>query len=236
MPELVERSPVPIDRRMKRRLRGHLHVIQTWRVERLATTDANIGTAVADHPVGFGNHQHRIGQGRDGGQLLGQTLALVDIEHGEALQKRNGSRLAVLAASLLGLTLGGKAIGITDHRAGLAAPDMPTCGFCLPVGQPPPNTKPALDDCAPEDQHIDPGIGPPGHCIVRHGTGTPRCIPRLHPWQPSLFQLTDDPRRDLAIKALAFHNTHDLFSCLQTAMDRRRGGGGRQEGPQSPAG
>jgi len=141
MPELVKCRPVPIDRGMKRRLRGHLYVIQTWRVERLATTDANISAAVADHPIGLLNRQHRIGQYRDGGQLVRQALTLVNIEHSEALEERNRPRLAIVAAGLLGLTLGRKPISVANHRPLLAAPNMPARRFGLPVGHPAGNAR-----------------------------------------------------------------------------------------------
>ncbi len=59
-----------------------------------------------------------------------------------------------------------------------------------------------LDDGAPEDQHIDPGILPAGGGVLRHGERRLRRgrAPGLDPGQPPSLQLGDDLAGDLVIE------------------------------------
>ena len=53
--------------------------------------------------------------------------------------------------------------------------------------------------------------------------------------EPSLLQLCDDPGRNLTIEALTLRRFHAPSLLPSTAIDRRQGGGGRQERTKSPA-
>ncbi|NJB99530.1 hypothetical protein GGR89_003874 [Sphingomonas trueperi] len=179
-------------------------------------------------------------------QPLGQAFALVDIEHGEPLQKDQLPRLAILVTGPLGLVLRGKAIRIADRRSPLAAPHASPRRLRLSKGQPPLRDMPPLDHRRPEDQHIDPRIAPPGRGIGRHRTATRRSIPRLHPGQPPLLQLGNHPSSHLGIEArpVLVSNTHDPCSFQNTATGAGRAGGaaganrqscrGRQAAPAGP--
>ena len=71
-----------------------------------------------------GLDQARLRRRRGNGEIFGQTLALGEVEDGEALQERDRLRfLAGLACPLL-LVVGNEAVGVDDGRAVLALADI----------------------------------------------------------------------------------------------------------------
>src|SRR3546814_8008064 len=58
-----------------------------------------------------------------------------------------------------------------------------------------------LEQCAPQDQHIHPGISAPGHGVARQAGGcSPDTAPRLDPRDAAPFKLGNDPVRHLVIE------------------------------------
>jgi hypothetical protein len=85
----------------------------------------------------------------------------------------------------------------------LAFPDRAACAERLPEGQPALRGIAMLDHRTPQDQYIDPAIGPPGQRVARQACR--RAIapaPRLHPWQPARFQFGDDALGHLDIEVV----------------------------------
>lgn len=71
----------------------------------------------------------------------------------------------------------------------------------------------------PQDEHVDPGIAPPGHAVGWHGAGTGRAVPRLHPGQPPFLQFGNHAGSHLGIEGLTFVDGpgHDPHSFQTTA-------------------
>src|SRR3546814_3275579 len=68
-------------------------------------------------------------------------------------------------------------------------------------GKPALRGKAMLEQCAPQDQHIHPGISAPGHGVARQAGGcSPDTAPRLDPRDAAPFQLGNDPVRHLVIE------------------------------------
>lgn len=117
---------------MEGRLRRHRNVVVHWRIVGLATSDPDVCTARLDDPVGLLSSNDRVQQHRATCQRVRQSLALIPVEDGKALEERNCPRLAILALRLVGLVPRCEAIGIADDRA-LLAVMMPL----LPIEAPP---------------------------------------------------------------------------------------------------
>ena len=135
--------------------------------------------------------------------VLGQVLALRRVEDREALQERNrGGFLAGLARAPL-LVVRHETVGINDGRAVLALAHIAAERERLAEGQPALAGIAMLDDSAPEDQHIDPGILPAGGGVPWHGERRLRRgrAPGLDPGQPPSLQLADDLGGDLVVQA-----------------------------------
>jgi hypothetical protein len=108
--------------------------------------------------------RHRRRGGRD---IVGQVLALICVEDGEALQERD--RLGVLAglARTALLILRHEAIGIYDSGAAFALADISAHRQRLAEGQPTLAGEAAFDHGAPEEQNVDTRILTIGGGIFR---------------------------------------------------------------------
>ena len=243
MAKLVKCRAIPVDGLMEERLRRHRDIVTGRRIKGLAATDAEVRPAVSDQAVGLGDRHQRPGQLRHMGQLVRQPFTLIDIEDGEALEKRNRPCLAILLAGSLYLGLGDEPIRIADDAPLLALADMAASRLGLPIGQPALPGKAALNDRCPQDQDIDARVAPPGDGILRHGAGTGAAVPWLHPGKMPRFQFRDDPGGDFAIDALTLgiaHVPHSFFTPQPAPEGRRRVAGAvhqrRRERRPAPAG
>src|SRR5882724_1273597 len=124
MTELMKCGPVPIDRLEIGRWRRHLHEIARRVV---------VGARSADAEIRAGGGNQRLGSGlnlawrrRDdrSSNLLGQAIALVRVEDGKTLEKRDGTRLFTGLRGAPTFVVRGEAIGIDDGRSPLALSDM----------------------------------------------------------------------------------------------------------------
>jgi len=105
-------------------------------VERTVASDTEINPARLDQRLHLWLDQAGFGRRRDNGEVVGQALALRQVENREALQERD--RLGLLAG-LSGaplLVVGDKAVGIDDGGAMLALADMTAKGQRLPEREP----------------------------------------------------------------------------------------------------
>ena len=138
---------------------------------------------------------------RTGKEMLRQAVALRDVEHGEALEERHRLGLVAVLAGALQFSLGNEAVGIANGRAAFALANIAAQVQRLPEGQPILMGKALLDDRAPQDQDVDPGIAPAGGGVLGQAQAGLGPAPGLHPRHPALFQLGDDLVRDLLIEA-----------------------------------
>ena len=185
-------------------LRGwHLDDIADDRMERAVAADADVGATGADQRLGLWQDQalgNRWGRGCD---RVGQALALIGVEHGEALGEWDGGRLVAVAVGAVALGLGDEAVGIDHRGAPLALADIASQRERLAEGEPGLAGVAALNDRAPEDQHVDPRIAPAGRGVLRQSDGHPgaRGAPGLDPGQAPSLQLGDDLVGDFGIEA-----------------------------------
>ena len=203
MAELVQSRAMPVDRLEIGIGPRDLHKIVRGTVEGTVATDAEIRARCRDQGLGL-RQDHALRHGRRRGrELRRQFLALVGVEHREALQEGNGSRLVPVALGPPALLIGDEAVGIDDSRAGLALTDMAAEPKRLAKREPALARKAALYDCTPQDQHIDPGVAAAGRGILRHGEGCPRGrrAPGLDPGHAACLQLGDDLVGDFLIEA-----------------------------------
>src|SRR3546814_19651707 len=105
-------------------------------VKGLAAARLNPRATRCDQRIGLGYGEHRIGADHRCDIIIGQPLALVDVEDDKAFQERNLPCLAILAARLFLLALRREPVGIAADCALLAAPDIPHPRLGLPVGPP----------------------------------------------------------------------------------------------------
>jgi hypothetical protein len=124
MTEFMECSPVPIDRFEISRRRWQLHEIARHIVVSARTADAEIRTGRRDQRLGSGLNLAWWRWDDRSTDLLGQAIALVGVEDGKALEKRDGARLLAGFSGATTFVVRGEAIGIDDGRSPFALPDM----------------------------------------------------------------------------------------------------------------
>ena len=203
MTELMQGRPVPVDRLEISVGPRHLNVVLGRTVEGAIATHAEVGAGRGDQRLGLGQDQP-LGHGRrDGDQPVGKVLALIGVEHRESFEERDRAGLVTVALRPLALVIRDEAVGIDHGGAMLAFPDVGTKAQGLAKGEPALAGKAALDDGAPEDQHIHAGVAPLGRRILRHGE---RCFrrggpPGLNPGHAAGLQLSDDLVGDFGIEA-----------------------------------
>jgi hypothetical protein len=201
MAKLMETGAVVVDLMEESRLRRHPDVVLGRHVKRLAAADPEIRAGRRNDCLGLRYDLALRCDRRGPEHVLWQALALRGIEDGEALEERNDVRVPTLACDALQLGARREAVGVADRRAALALADMTAQGQRLPEGQPLLGRKSLLNDRAPEDQHIDAGVGPAGGGVLRQAQRGLGGTPGLHPGHPPLLQLPDDPVRYLLIEA-----------------------------------
>ena len=201
MAEFMKRGAVEVHRLVERLLRGQLHRVEHGCIKGMITADADVCATGRHQCLGL-RDRRAWGEHNRCGHLLGQSLALVDVEDGEALEERHLPRLARLVGCTCLLAFRREAVGIANGNPALALAHAATQRLCLAEGEPALRGISATHGRCPEDEDVDPRIAPPGTGIVRHGAPASRAIPRLHPGQPPLFHLPDDLVGDLGIQVL----------------------------------
>src|SRR5882672_2450750 len=201
MTELMERGPVPIDRLEIGRRRRHLHEIAGRVVVGAPAADSEIRARGGNQCLGAWLNltwRRRDNRRRN---LLGQ-IALVDVEDGKALEKRDSAWLLASFGGAPTFVVRREAIGIDDGRSPLALPDMAAEAERLAKGEPALSGEAVLDDCPPQDQHIDPGISALGGSVARHGEWRldRRGSPGLDPRDTAGLQLGGDLVGDFGVK------------------------------------
>ena len=149
MTELMECGPVPIDRLEIGRRRRHLHEIARRVVVGARTADAEIRAGGGDQRLGSGLNLAWWRRDDRSSDLLGQAIALVRVEDGKALEKRDGTRLFAGLRGAPTFVVRGEAIGIDDGRSPFALPDMAAKPERLAKGEPALSGKAVLDNGTP---------------------------------------------------------------------------------------
>jgi hypothetical protein len=118
-----------------------------WRGAR--TADAEIRAGGGDQ--GLGSGLNLIWWRRDdrGSDPLGQAIALVRVEDGKTLEKRDGTRLFTGLRGAPTFVVRGEAIGIDDGRSPLALPDVAAKSEGLAKSEPALSGKTVLGDGTP---------------------------------------------------------------------------------------
>ena len=111
---------------------------------------------------------------------------MVSVKDHKALEERDGLGIVAGLHRAPALVVGNKAVGMDDGGAALTLSNVATEGEGLPERDPTLPGKAALNDGAPQDQDIDPGIAPIGGRVLRHGERSAGCrrSPRLDPGHP----------------------------------------------------
>ncbi len=197
--EFVQRRAVPVDRLEIGLRRRHLDVVLRRHIEGAFAADAEIDARRLDQRL----DQAGLRCGRRDGKVVWQILALRDIEHGEALQERNGLRFLAGLLRALVLVVWNEAVGVDDGGAALALADMAAERQRLAEREPALDGETVLDDGAPKDQHIDSRILTAGSRVCRHRQRRlrRRRAPRLHPGDAARFELGDDLVGDVVVEA-----------------------------------
>ena len=202
---LVADRSVPVDRLEKCLRRRHADEVTGDVVVSFVAADADGGADRADQFLGLRQDEAGVDRMHHGGDAVGQSLELLDAEYREALEERD---CAWLLAPLLGAVarvVGDEAVGIDDRRAALALAHVTTKGKRLLEGKPALRGEALLDDCGPQHEDVDTGVGPTGGGIRRHPKrgAHSRRAPRLHPGQAAGLQLGDDLVGDLLVERAA---------------------------------
>ncbi len=172
-------------------------------VEGPLAADPKIHAGRADQRLGLRQNQIGFDRRRHRHHLVRQALALRGVEDGEALQERDGLRLLAGLRRAPAFVVRREAVGIDDGRAALAFADMTAEAERLAEGQPALASKAVLDDGAPQNEHVDPGVAPlgagvPGQAERRLRRRRP---PGLDPGRTAGLQLGDDLVGDFLIEA-----------------------------------
>ena len=93
--ELMQRRAVPVDRLEIGLRRRHLHIVLRRHIEGAIAADAEVDAGRLDQRFDARLDHAGRRRRRDGRDLVGQILALIGVEDGEALEERD--RLRVLA-------------------------------------------------------------------------------------------------------------------------------------------
>jgi len=122
-------------------------------------------------------------------ELLGQAVALADVEEGEAaLEEGHGLGLLARLGRAFALLAGHEAVGIEDAGAVLALADGAAQVLRLAEGEPGLRREAVLDDGAPEDEDVDLGIAAARRGVLRQPEPGLGPAPGLHPEHAALLQ------------------------------------------------
>ncbi|MHC2463334.1 hypothetical protein ACVIHD_002346 [Bradyrhizobium embrapense] len=141
-----------------------------------------------------------------------KAVALGDVEHRIAPQKRDRLRLDRVArrgrrikSRLRSALLGHEPVSIADADAMFALANRSAERDGLPEGQPLLRGIAFVEQPAPKDQDVDPGIGPAGRHVARQADGglLHAASPGLHPRHDALLEFGNDPVGDFFIKRRA---------------------------------
>jgi hypothetical protein len=182
MAELVEHGAIPVDLLGIGLLVRNLDPVAARHVAGMRRTDADVGPGRRNQRLGL-RYRLAIAQRRAvlRIELVGQALALRDVEHREALEEGDLPPLLALtrrAAVILRREL----VGIADARPALALAHMAAQRLRLLEGKPALRGKTVLEQCMPQDQDIDSRIGAPAAGVARQPGNGDAAVPRLHPW------------------------------------------------------
>lgn len=164
--------------------------------------DAKVDSACSDQRLDRGLDQPEFGRRPGGCEVLGQAVALRDVEDREALQEWDRLRFVACLSGTPAFIARHELVGIDDGGAALALPDISTQRQGLAECEPTLARKTIGDHRSPEDQHIDARITASGCGVGWHGQRGLGCggPPWLDPRQPPGFQFGKDLAGDFVIQ------------------------------------
>lgn len=136
MAKLMQRGAIPVDRLIKGRDRRHRDIVGSRMVIGTVSTDPHIRATGVDKGRDLGQNldlRPNLWRLR---QRLGQAFALIDVEHGEALEESDRARLPPIVTAPVVLGLRREAISVADGGPALALADIATRRLRLGVRQP----------------------------------------------------------------------------------------------------
>ena len=167
MAEFMADRPVKINRLEEGRGRRHLDVVGAGHVISAVAADANVGAGRADQRLGLRQDEVFARRHRRRRQIFRQILALVGVEHREALQKRDRFGLVAGLFVARALAPGNEAIGKDDRRAFFALLDVRADLEGLAKCEPALGGEAALGDRGPQNENINPRVSAAGGSVFR---------------------------------------------------------------------
>src|SRR3981081_2360580 len=134
---------------------------------------------------------------------LSKTFSVTWAVNRKALEKRDSARLLAGFRGAPTFVVRGEPSGIDDSGSPFALPDVAAEPERLAKGEPVLSGEAALDNGAPQDQHIDPGISALRGRVARHRERRldRHRSPWLHPGDTPGLQFGDDLVSDFSVKA-----------------------------------
>ena len=123
--KLMKAGAVIIDLVKESRLRRNLNEIPGRNIVGAVAANPEIRARRCNQRFGAGDNLALRQVGRVGGQVFGQAVALVCIEHGIAFEKRHRARRLARLAHTFPFGFRGEAVGINNRRAALAFANTP---------------------------------------------------------------------------------------------------------------
>ena len=190
-----------IDGFEERLWRRHADEVAGHVIVGLVAADADVRPGGADQLLELRQDETGVGWRARGNDVVGQAIALLDVEHGEAFEERDGAGRRAIVMRPSALVVGDEAVGIDDGGPALALADVASKRAGLPESQPALRGIALLDDGVPQDEDIHAAVGPAGGGIPGQSKrrAHARRAPRLNPGQsPGLqlgYDLVGDPRK-----------------------------------------
>ena len=242
MTEFMQRRAIKIGGRQKRTARRKPDEILAAMIEGFAAAFADARAACGNQLLGCGHHigrRHRLRRRRD---VRRQAFALLDIEHGEAFEKRHRIGIVALLFRALAFAARNEAVGVTNRRAALAFAHMPAKAQGLAEGQPFLGGEAVFHHGIPQDQDVYAAVEFARGGAARHSQGDAAVFPRLYPRDAAAFQFRDNAGGDFFVKRHAGRAASQLLTglahrCLRLGTPPRKfpgegvGGEMRPEGP-----
>jgi hypothetical protein len=167
MNQFMQHRAMPVDRLEVARRRRHLDKILARHIKGTVAADANVGAGRADQRLGLRQDEVFARRHRRRRQIFRQILALVGVEHREALQKRDRFGLVACFFVARALAPGNEAIGKDDRRAFFALLDVRADLEGLAKCEPALGGEAALGDRGPQNENIDPRVSAAGGSVFR---------------------------------------------------------------------
>lgn len=200
MRQLMGGGAGEIDRDVEGARTWHLDVVVPGVVKGLVAAETKIGAAGLDEGVDRRRHDGVGNSGHRRRQRVGETVALVGVEDGEALQEGDAAAPVTVPAAARIVLARREAAGIDDGGAMLALAHAAAEPERLAEGEPVLGAEAVLDDGVPENEDVDTGVFSPRRGVSRHGQRGGGGGPGLDPGDAAGLQFGDDAVGDVLVE------------------------------------